>query len=210
MIVESIKQAILQLDAGSFQNLCNSYLYKKALCEDVGIRLNILGIDIIAEDLYLFYHGIARDYLGISISTGQIQTYDDFVKSYNSSKIAAPINTKFLFRDEEIQKIDEAYQNVNVVILAGAAGTGKTRLALHYAKQDSDINNQKLYCISSKALPIYEDLRRFIDKPGNYFLFIDDANELSGLEHIIRYTTLEPEGYNVRVLISVRDYALKK
>ncbi len=27
-IIESIKQRILQLDAGSFQNLCDSYLYK--------------------------------------------------------------------------------------------------------------------------------------------------------------------------------------
>ena len=26
--IESIKQKILQLDAGSFQNLCDSYLYK--------------------------------------------------------------------------------------------------------------------------------------------------------------------------------------
>lgn len=26
--IESIKQKILQLDAGAFQNLCDSYLYK--------------------------------------------------------------------------------------------------------------------------------------------------------------------------------------
>ncbi len=26
--IETIKQKILQLDAGSFQNLCDSYLYK--------------------------------------------------------------------------------------------------------------------------------------------------------------------------------------
>ena len=31
MIVESIKQAILQLDAGSFQNLCNSYYIKSIM-----------------------------------------------------------------------------------------------------------------------------------------------------------------------------------
>ena len=39
--------------------------------------------------------------------------------------MAAPINTKFLFRNEEIKNIDEAYQKVNIVILSGAAGTGK-------------------------------------------------------------------------------------
>lgn len=298
--IESIKQKILQLDAGSFQNLCDSYLYKfgypnivslggeagtrkttsgtpdtyfntqdgkyifveyttqkaslftkikddiakcldisktgiahdkiseiiychtssnitpsqddevKNLCEDVGIKLTVIGIDKLAEDLYLFHHTIARDFLGISISTNQIQSCDDFVRDYNSNKMAAPIDTKFLFRDKEIENINEAYQKVDIVILSGAAGTGKTRVALHYGKSHSDIHNEKFYCIHSNALPIYEDLKFFIDNPGNYFLFIDDANQLSGLQHIIRYATMKSKGYNVKILITVRDYALQK
>jgi hypothetical protein len=298
--IESIKQKVLQLDPGSFQNLCDSYLYKigypnivslggeagtrkttlgtpdtyfntpdgkyifleyttqrtglftkikddivkcldtlktgithdkiseiiychtssnitpaqdnevKTLCEDVGIKLTIIGIDKLAEDLYLFHHIIVRDFLGISISTGQIQSCDDFIRYYNSNRMAAPIDTKFLFRNKEIEDINEAYQKVDIVILSGAAGTGKTRLALHYAKNYSDTHNEKFYCIHSNALPIYEDLRIFIDSPGNYFLFIDDANQLSGLEHVIRYAAMKPEGYNVKILITVRDYALQK
>ena len=299
-IIENIKQKILQLDAGSFQNFCDAYLSKigypnivslgaeagtrkttkgtpdtyfntsdgkyvfveyttqktnlftkikddlakcldisktgvthykiseiiychtssnitpsqdnevKTLCEDVGIKLTVIGIDKLAEDLYLFHHVIVRDFLGISISTDQIQLFDDFVRYYNSNRMAAPIDTKFLFRDKEIESINEAYQKVDIVILSGSAGTGKTRLALHYAKNHSDAHNEKFYCIHSNALPIYEDLKLFIDNPGNYFLFIDDANQLSGLQHIIRYTTLKPEGYNVKILITVRDYAFQK
>lgn len=64
---------------------------------------------------------------------------------------------------------------MGVVILSGSAGTGKARLALHYAKNHPDIKNEKVYCIHSNALPIYEDLKLYIDRPGNYFLFIDDA-----------------------------------
>lgn len=298
--IESIKQKILQLDAGSFQNLCDSYLYKigypnivslggeagtrkttldtpdtyfiapngkyvfveyttqkttlfakiksdlekcldtsrtgvsndkiseiiychtssnltplqdseiKALCEDIGIRLTVIGIDKLAEDIYLFHHNLSRDFLGISISTGQIQLYDDFIDSYNSNRMAAPIDTRFLFREKEFKDIGDAYLKVDVVILNGAAGTGKTRLALHYVKNHPDANNEKVYCIHSNALPIYEDLKLFIDRPGNYFLFIDDANQLSGLQHIIRYVSMKPEGYNVKILITVRDYALQK
>ena len=160
--IESIKQKILQLDAGSFQNFCDSYLCKKgysnivslggeagtrkttsgtpdtyfiasderyvfveyttqksnlfvkikdglekclntlktgishnriseiiychtssnltpnqdseikALCEEVGIKLTVMGIDKLAEDVYLFYPTLSRDFLGISISTDQI------------------------------------------------------------------------------------------------------------------------------------------
>ena len=298
--IESIKQKILQLDAGSFQNLCDSYLSKigypnivslggkagtrkttlgtpdtyfiesngkyvfveyttqktnlfakikddlekcldtsrtgvpydkiseiiychtssnltplqdseiKVLCEDIGIKLTVIGIDKLAEDIYLFHHNLSRDFLGISISTGQIQSYDDFINSYNSNRMAAPIDTQFLFREKEFKDIGAAYLKVDVVILNGSAGTGKTRLALHYLKNHPDAINEKVYCIHSNALPIYEDLKIFIDRPGNYFLFIDDANQLSGLQHIIRYVSMKPEGYNVKILITVRDYALQK
>lgn len=298
--IESIKQKILQLDAGSFQNLCDSYLYKigypsivslggeagtrkttlgtpdtyfitsdgkyvfveyttqrtnlfskirddldkcldtaktgvphnkiseiiychtssnltpfqdsevKKLCEDVGVKLTIIGIDKLAEDIYLFHHNLSRDFLGISLSTDQIQSYDEFVNSYNSNRMAAPIDTKFLFRENEFQDIDDAYLKVDVVILSGSAGTGKTRLALHYVKNHLDTKNEKIYCIHSNALPIYEDLKLFLDRSGNYFLFIDDANQLSGLQHIIRYVSMKPKGYNVKILITVRDYALQK
>lgn len=298
--IESIKQKILQLDAGSFQNLCDAYLYKigypnivslggeagtrkttpgtpdtyfntsdgkyifveyttqkanlftkikddlakcldisktgithdkiaeiiychtssnitplqdndvKTLCKDFGIKLTVIGIDKLAEDLYLFYHIIVRDFLGIAISTDQIQSSEDFIRDYNLNKMAAPIDTEFLFRDKEIEDINKAYQKVNIIILSGAAGTGKTRLALHYANNHSNSHNEKFYCIHSNALPIYEDLKLYIDKPGNYFLFIDDANQLSGLQHIIRYTTMKHEEYNVKILITVRDYALQK
>ncbi|CAI3394616.1 ATP-binding protein [Enterococcus cecorum] len=298
--IENIKQKILQLDAGSFQNLCDSYLYKigyqgivslggeagtrkttlgtpdtyfttsngmyvfveyttqktklflkikndlkkcldttstgvphdriseiiychtssnitpdqdsevKKLCEDVGVKLTVIGIDKLAEDIYLFHHNLSRDFLGISISTDQIQSFEEFISCYNSKRMSAPIDTKFLFREKELQDIIHAYQKVDVVILSGAAGTGKTRLALHYVKKYAYTTNAKNYCIRSNSLPIYEDLKLFLDKPGDYFLFIDDANQLSGLKHIIRFVSMKTEGYNVKILITVRDYALQK
>lgn len=298
--IESIKQKILQLDAGSFQNLCDSYLYKtgypsivslggeagtrkttlgtpdtyfiasngkyvfieyttqrtnlfvkikddlekcldtaktgvphdkiseiiychtssnltpfqdsevKKLCEDAGVKLIIIGIDKLAEDIYLFHHNLSRDFLGISISTDQIQSYDEFINSYNANRMAAPLDTKFLFRKKEFQDITNAYTKVDVVILSGSSGTGKTRLALHYVKNHADAKYEKTYCIHSNALPIYDDLKLFLDRPRDYFLFIDDANQLSGLQHIIRYVSMKLEGYNVKILITVRDYALQK
>ena len=182
----------------------------KSICKRVGVKLTMVGIDAIAEDLYLSYHGIARDHLGIAISTGQIQPHDEFVKYYNANKMAAPIDTNFLFRDKELSSIDTAYQKTDIVILSGSAGAGKTRLALHYAKNRSNTDNAKLYCLHSNALPIFDDLKLFIDVPGNYFFMIDDANQLSGLQHVLRYTVMKPEGYNVKILITVRDYAIQK
>ena len=298
--IESIKQEILQLDAGSFQNICDTYLSKrgypnivslggeagtrkttlgtpdtyftapngkyifveyttqrthlfakikddlekcldtaktgishdkiseiiychtssnirpsqdnevKMKCEAAGVKLTIIGIDKLAADIYLFHHELSRDFLGLSISTDQIQSYDEFISDYNSNRMAAPIDTKFLFREKEFQDIADAYLNVDVVILSGSAGTGKTRLALYYVKNHAEARDEKIYCIHSNALPIYDDLKIFLARPGNYFLFIDDANQLSGLRHIIHYASMKSKGYNVKILITVRDYALQK
>ena len=301
IMIETIKQKILQLDAGSFQNLCDSYLSKigyqdivslggkagtrkttlgtpdayfitpdgkyifveyttqteglfkkikedldkcldesetkishndileiiychtssnlkpsqdkelKNICQNVGIKLILIGIDKLAEDIYLFHHLLARDFLGISIDTGQILNFDDFVEEYNSNKLSAPIDTEFLFREKEIEEINRAFEKNNIVILNGVAGTGKTRLALHYVKNYIDSHNAKLYCISSKALEIYEDLKLFLNTPGEYILVIDDANQLSArLEHIINYANMQSRAFNVKILITVRSYALQQ
>ena len=300
-MIETIKQKILELDAGSFQNLCDSYLSKigyqdivslggkagtrkttlgtpdtyfstpdgkyifveyttqtrdlfkkikkdldkcldesetnishndileiiychtsanlrpsqdkelKDFCQNVGIKLILIGIDKLAIDIYNNYRILARDFLGISIDSGQILTLDDFIEEYNSNKLAAPIDTDFLFREKEIEDINETFKKNNIVILNGVAGTGKTRLALHYAKNYIDSHNAKLYCISSKALEIYGDLKLFLNTPGEYILVIDDANQFSArLEHIINYANMQSKGFNIKVLITVRSYALQK
>lgn len=182
----------------------------KDLCERVGIKLSLIGIDTLANDIYFLYPDLSRDFLCIPINTGQIQSRDDFIKSYNSNRMASPLDTEFLFREKELQGIDDAFQKVDVVILSGAAGTGKTRLALHYAENYTAANNEKVYCVHSNNLPIFEDLAIVINKPGNYFFLVDDANQLSGLRYIIEYTTKKQGGYNLRILITVRHYAIKK
>ena len=182
----------------------------RTICESCGIKFTIIGIDKISEDLYLYNRDLVKEFLGIQVGSGQIQSYDEFVKNYNRNRISAPIDTKFLFRNEEIKKIDEAYKKNDIVVLSGVSGVGKTRLALQYAKNYSDNFNSQLYCISNKSLPLYEDLKIYLSNPGNYFIFIDDANHLSDLKHIVDYTVMKPEGYNVKILITVRNYAVQE
>ena len=298
--IESIKAKILQLDAGSFQNLCDTYLCKKGYdnivslggqagtrkttsgtpdtyflnsngnyifveyttqqdniynkinedidkcldvstteipldkideiiychtssnlkpgnveklvqkCEEKNILLRFFNIDQIAYDLYLHYPVLAKDFLQLEITTGQIQEVEDFIKTYNSNQLAAPLDTSFLFREKDLEKIQEAFSKENVVILSGVAGVGKTRLALHFAKQYSAEHGMKLLCIHNNGASIYEELQYFLDKPGNYFLFVDDANQLSQLNYIVACTKQAPKDYFIQVLISVRSYAFQK
>ena len=182
----------------------------KKMCEDHGITLTIFGIDQIAEKLYRSHREIAQDHLGIPFGTNQIMEYQQFIQRYDANALAAPLCTDFQFRKKEIESIDSAYTSGNVVILTGAAGVGKSRLALQYAKNHSVTHQETLLCIHDNALPIYEDLPQFISLPGDYFIFVDDANELSGLKYVIQYATGTFAGIRVKLLLTVRDYAIKK
>ena len=178
-------------------------------CEKKGIKLTLIGIDSLAEKL-MNYPIIIKDHLGINIDSEQIQTADDFVKQYDSNVMSATLETAFLFREKEIEAIDEAFEHVRTVLLIGSAGTGKTRLALEYAKNHARTYNERLFCIHDRSIPMYEDLKLYFEKPGEYFVFIDDANQLSELEHVVEYVNKEEFGYHIHILMTVRDYAVPK
>lgn len=77
----------------------------KSVCLKKGIELKIIGIDELSEDIYWNHRTIAKEHLNISWETGQILEVDDFIKDYNSNKLTSKIDTKFLFREEEIKKL---------------------------------------------------------------------------------------------------------
>lgn len=182
----------------------------RSMCEKVGIKFTIYGIDQLAQDLYLKHRGIAKEYLHLSIDTNQIESIDEFIKHYDASKLAAPLSTQFLFREDELKELDTLFQQNNVIVLTGPAGTGKTRLALQYAETYSQSTGAQLLCIHDNALPLYEDLYLYMEMPGHYMLVVDDANQLSGLQHVVQYATKQADGYTVKILITVRDYAVSK
>lgn len=156
----------------------------KSLCEEKGIKLTLLGIDSLAEML-MNYPSIIKHHLDLTVDSEQIQTIDDFIKQYDSNAMAATLETEFRFREKEMKALDEAFDRVNTVLLAGPAGTGKTRLALEYAKTHANTHHERLLCIHDRSIPMYEDLKLYLEKPGDYFIFVDDANQLSELEHIV-------------------------
>lgn len=181
----------------------------RLLCEENGIKLTLIGIDSLAEKL-MKYPSIIKRNLMLSIDSEQIQTADDFIMQYDSNAMAATLATDFLFRETEIDSIDKAFDKVSAVLLTGPAGTGKTRLALEYAKRHASKHNETLLCIHDRSVPMYEDLKLYFEKPGDYFVFVDDANQLSELEHVIEYANKTDAGYRARILMTVRDYAVSK
>lgn len=160
--------------------------------------------------LYRVYPYIAKDKLNFSIDSNQIFPIEEFIKQYdNSNGRTAPLTTTFLYRENEKKEIFEALEKEKAIIILGKAGVGKTRLALEIAKKYQEENNCRILCIKCNHLPIMEDLSRYISTAGKYLIFVDDANELVGLSHLIEYTIKEEDRYDIHIIATVRDYAYK-
>ena len=114
-------------------------------CQQRGINLNIFGIGPLSFDLYQKYPGLAREFLGVEVDTGQIVTPDEFVAAYNQNKLATRLDTTFHFRETEVEQASQGLQEYDLVIVSGRSGVGKSRLALECCERFTE------------AHPNYED-----------------------------------------------------
>lgn len=182
----------------------------KKYCAERGVELEIIGIDSLADKLCHEYPTLTKDHLGIAIDTQQIQSIEDYIKQYNSNDLSASLSTKFQFRQNDIESIDAAFEKNKVVVLTGNAGVGKTRLAIEYANRRKNQKHEKVFCIHNRALGIYDDLQQYFCSADKFFIIIDDANQLSQLGLVMELANRKDEGYDIHVLITVRQYALEK
>lgn len=178
----------------------------RKLCSDKGILLTLFGVDEIAQQIYSKYPVIAKDFLNIPIDTNQIITIEDFINLYNSSETAAPLDTTFQNRVEELKTLKADIRNNKVVVVHGLPGVGKTRIVLEAIRAVSIEDGYKLLCVKNKNLPLYDDLVANTDRPGSYLFFVDDANELSGLDLILEYVNRPSKNGQIRIILTVRDY----
>lgn len=175
------------------------------------VPLEIYGIEGISFDLYRHFPGIAKDFLGITIDTGQILSPDDFILSYGKSKLSTPLDTEFHFRDEEIEQALSHLHAGRLLLISGPPGAGKSRLALETIHQFKARNpDYELFCIRDRGQDIFEDLRVYFSKPGKFLLLVDDANRLGKFEYITHLLLDCSKHQEIKVIATVRDYAIEK
>lgn len=171
-----------------------------------GIEVELIGIDTLSHDLGLLYPHIAKDELGIAIDTNQFFDIDDFVKAYDANGINAPIDCHFFHRESEFTELCSSIHNNKVTILTGPSGIGKTRLAVEACREEDNVTT-KVFCVKSNGNLLYEDIKYYISDPGRYLIFLDDANMVASLDNVINTILTLSSDFDIRILISVRDYA---
>ncbi|NET40800.1 ATP-binding protein [Okeania sp. SIO2B3] len=183
----------------------------KEKCHKHRVELDIFDIDSISFDLYQNYPGIAKDFLGVEVDTGQIVDLDEFITTYNKRKFVAPLDTKFCFRENEIKEILQGLEENNLVIVSGKAGVGKSRLVLECCRKFLEkYSEYKVKCIFDKGVDIYEDIRVYLSDDGSYLIFLDDANRVKNFEYFIHLLFDKRENQQTKIIATVRDYAVEQ
>ncbi|MDQ0253928.1 hypothetical protein J2S74_001301 [Evansella vedderi] len=207
--INDIKEIVLCMNF----NLNSENINKlNILVEDKGIKLTLITLDSLALELILQHRDLVYQYLNLSFDTGQVVSLDSFIQEYNkaSSGIATPLDNSFLHREEEKKELKTAIQTFDLVILNGAAGVGKTKLAIETIREFLIANtNYNAFCISYKNCDLLQDLYDYCNPNKDYILFVDDANRIDAFNQILGFYKIIRKG-NLKIVITVRDYALNE
>lgn len=178
-------------------------------CQSKGVNLNIFGIGSISYDLYLKYPGLAFDFLRIEVDTGQIMYMDDFIANFNKCKLATRLDTTFQFHEAEIDNVLQELENSDLIIISGRTGIGKTRLALESCKRFKELHGEyEVRCISNRGRDLFNDLIIYFSETGSFLILVDDANRIDRFEYITQLLKNHREDQKIKVIVTVRDYAL--
>ncbi|WBM74021.1 ATP-binding protein [Saprospira grandis] len=176
------------------------------------IIIKYLMLQELALELHLNHRDLAHHYLGLPLDTGQIVSIENFIKEYDraSKGIATPLNNTFLHRETELEELSNAIDSHDFIILTGAPGVGKTKLALEAINNYLSKNNSfQAYCVSYKSHTLLDDLYQYFDVDKDYILFVDDANRIDAFEQITGFFKANRNG-KLKIIITVRDYAFQE
>ena len=182
------------------------------LLKDTRIALSIYTLDSLSIELHLDHRDLAHQYLGLPLDTGQIVSIEKFIDEYNraSKGISTPIDNTFLHRKEELNELKAGVHSNDFIILTGAPGVGKTKLALEGIKSFLTENLEfRAYCVSYKHHTLLADLFQYLDDDKDYILFVDDANRIDAFRQITGCYKASRKG-KLKVIITVRDYAFQE
>lgn len=170
----------------------------------------LIGLAEVSYDLLYKYQLIALDHLGIDIDTHQIFDVDDFIVEAAKNAYSTTLDMPLLCRETELDQLVQYLEQTQIVLVFGASGIGKTRLAIEAARQYSQRNDAIIKVIKSNNESIYEDLKATFGEENEYIVIVDDANQLAQLDLLLSMAVAPSRKGRMKLLLTVRDYAKEK
>lgn len=155
--IEDIKQIICCHTSTNFSAGQTSELY--SLFDNI----IIIGLGDVSYDLLNKYQSLAYDHLHIALDTHQFFDLDGFIKEYGKNSYSTSLDMPLLGRDDDLSALANVLSTENVIVLSGASGIGKTRLAIEAAQRYASSHNANMLVIKSNGESIYSDCSSYID-----------------------------------------------
>lgn len=170
-------------------------------------RIELIGPKTIAMDLANEYHDLAADFLHIRMGVGTLVTVNEWIENEGRKIFATPQSGPLRHRDGELNELEKKLDQVQILVLKGSSGSGKTRLALEAVKRYAVGKQIESYVLSQTRIPgVAEDINAFLSE-GDAALLIDDAQQSEGLDAVLEAVVRNP---GLRVILTVRDYAYEQ
>lgn len=183
----------------------------KSKCEKKGVRLTVIGISALANELLLSHPLLLRNFLDLAIDTGQIIPLESFPSVYGKSKFATTLETRFHFREKEIEEFSNILESFDLVIIAGKPGVGKSRFALEGCRNFVNTHPEyKAHSVVSLSPDLFEDLQELLLAPGQFLILVDDANRVVKFSYFMHFLRSQKDNQHIKIVVTVRDYALTK
>ena len=181
----------------------------KILCDDRRVELTLNGLDSISLSIEDSHPVLSETHLGLPLDTGQLLSVEDFIVRYEKSNFTTSIDNELLFSDDLLSNATKTLETANFLLVSGAAGLGKTLFSVTLAKKLQRENNDlNIICLFDKGADLVRDITAYFSEPGEYLIFVDDANELGDrLDYILHYLNEDDEKRTFRIVATVRDYA---
>ncbi len=181
----------------------------RKLCYDRGIMLTLYGLDSISLSIKNSYPVISETYLNLPLDTGQLLNIEDFIHRYGKSNFTTPIDNELLFCDDLLTYAQKTLETTKFLLISGAAGLGKTLFSVTLAKKiQQENNNLNVICLFDKGADLVRDITAHFSEPGDYLIFVDDANRLDNrLDYLLHYLNENDNNRTFRIIATVRDYA---
>lgn len=167
----------------------------------------VVGLGDVSYDLLNKYQSLAYDHLGIALDTHQFFDLDGFIKEYSKNRYSTSLNMPLLGRDEDLSNLINTLAEESIVVLSGASGIGKTKLAIEAARQYASSHNANMLVIKSNGESISSDCTSYIDINKENIVVVDDANELAQIKYLISLALDKERQFPIKLLLTVRDYA---
>lgn len=181
-----------------------NHLKAQVKSQNSATELDILDIQNLPMHIYDF-PGLSDQYTGVSIIRGEIYNLPDFLIK-TTKGLQPSLANEFIGRADELAQAQQQLQDVDILLLSGSAGVGKSKLGVKLLEEIAEKEKYIPIVIQSSSVPLWDDFVHLFQNGRNYIMLFDDANKsVQNLSYLLDYIK-KPRTSKLKVIITSRDY----